>query len=88
MGLFNRFKNMFSPSASSDDKGHKHQRHEAADFTEEQAEVDQITRSGIGRPMVNDHTAAAEIQTYTNREDDGSKEMLIERERRDAEHGE
>jgi hypothetical protein len=90
---------MFSPSASSDDKDHKHHRHEAADFAEEQAETDQNTRSGLlgprlgtggvfGRTEVNDPTAAAEIRTSTNREDDGSKEMLIERERRIAEHGE
>lgn len=98
MGLFNRIKNMFSPS-SSDDTGRQHHRHDAADFAEEQVETDQHTRSGLlgprletggglGRTVINDPTAAAEIRSSANREDDGSKEMLIEQERRDAEHGE
>lgn len=93
-------KNMFSPRASTDDTDHQHHRHGAADFAEEQSETDQDTRSGgllgprlgmgsnVGRSVVNDPTAAAELRASANREDDGAKEMLIEQERRDAEHGE
>ena len=99
MGLFSRFKNMFSPSASSDDTGHTHDRHGAADFAGEQADADEDTRSGLlgprlgmgsgpGASVINDPTAAEELRTSADREDDGSKEMLIEQERRDAEHGE
>jgi hypothetical protein len=44
--------------------------------------------SGLGKEVTNDPTAAAELRTSADREDDGSKEMLIERERRDAEHRE
>ena len=97
MGLLGRIKNMFSPS-SNDDTGPRHHRREAADFAEEQAESDQSHRggvlgpriamnSGLGEEIVNDPTAAAELRTSADREDDGSKEMLIEQERRDAERG-
>jgi len=100
MGLFSRIKNMFSPSTSSSDEVHQHHHHGAADFAEEQAETDQDTRSGgllgprvgmgsgLGSTVVNDPAASDEIRTSANREDDGASEMLIEQERRDAEHGE
>jgi len=100
MGLFSRIKNMFTSSTAGGDTDHQHHRHGATDFAEEQAETDQETRSGgllgprlgmgsnVGRSVVNDPTAEAELRASANREDDGSKEMLIEQERRDAEHGE
>jgi hypothetical protein len=100
MGLFSRFKSMFSSSVSSNDTDHQHHRHDAADFAEEQAAADEDTRSGgllgprrgmgsgLGSSVVNDPSAEAEIRTSANEEDDGSREMMIEQERRDAEHGE
>jgi hypothetical protein len=44
--------------------------------------------SGLAREIVNDPTAAAELRSSADREDDGTKEMLIEQERREIEHGE
>ena len=98
MGLFSRIKYMFNPT-SRNDTGPDHHRHGAADFAQEQVETDQDTRggllgprlgmgSGLGSTEVNDPTAAAELRSSANREDDGSKEMLIEQERRAAEHRE
>jgi hypothetical protein len=95
MGLFDRIKNMFSPSSSSDAGSRQHGR-EAADILEEQAVSDESHRSGLlgprtamnsglGREVTNDPTASAELRTSADHEDDGSKEMLIEQERRDAE---
>jgi hypothetical protein len=98
MGLFDRIKNMFSLT-SSDGTSPRHHHREAADFVEEQAESDQSHRdgllgprtamnSGLGREVTNDPTAAAELRTSVDREDDGSKEMLIQQERRESERGE
>jgi hypothetical protein len=92
MGLFSRVKNIFNPS-SSDEAGHNHG---AADLPEEQAEAQEtVGRDGLLSPRiagpdfaVNDPSAADQLRVAADREDDGSAEMMIEQERRDAEHGE
>lgn len=90
---------MFSPS-SSDTSDHQHHRHVAADSAEEQAEAQEtVGRDGALSPRitgpgplrgfaVNDPVAADTIRIAADREDDGTAEMTIEKERRDVEHGE
>lgn len=99
MGLLSRIKNMFSPSTSSKN-ANRTRRRESADLAEEKAQANETSRNGIlgpriaegtahtfARTGVNDPTAEAKLRVAANREDDGSKEMLIQNERRAAERG-
>jgi hypothetical protein len=96
MGLFNRFKSMFTSSGSSHDHGRA-----SADLAEEKAQANETSRAGLlgpriaegtghifARTGVNDPTAEAKLRVAANHEDDGSKEMLIQKERRAAERPE
>jgi len=90
---------MFNSSASGT-TSHQHHRHEASDPIEESAEANEtIGRDGVLSPRltglgpirgfaVNDPVATDAIRIEANIEDDGATEMMIEHERKNAEHGE
>jgi len=99
MGLLSRLQNIFR-SSSSESSDHQHRRRAPADPAAEQAEVQEtVGRDGALSPRiagvgpkrgfaVNDPIAADKIRMAADPEDDGAAAMAIEKERRDAEHGE